>query len=180
MIVVIYQHESATGIYVSPISWTPSFFPSYLIPLGCPQVLSLGTLLHSLNLHWSSILHMVMYMLECYSAKSSHPFLLPLVQKSVLYIWISLAVLHTESSVQFTHSVVSDSLWPHELQHTRPPCPSPTPRVHSYSHPSMVPFSHLILCRPLFLLPPNPSQHPSLFQWVSSSHEVAKVLEFQL
>ena len=40
------------------------------------------------------------------------------------------------SSVQFSHSVVSDSLWPHELQHTRPPCPSPTPGVHSDSHPS--------------------------------------------
>ena len=47
---------------------------------------------------------------------------------------------------------------------------------------SVMPSSHLILCRPLFLLPPapNPSQHQSLFQWVNSSHEVAKVLEFQL
>ena len=34
------------------------------------------------------------------------------------------------SSVQFSRSVVSDSLWPHESQHARPPCPSPTPRVH--------------------------------------------------
>ena len=40
------------------------------------------------------------------------------------------------SSVQFSHSVVSDSLRPHESQHARPPCPSPTPRVHSNSHPS--------------------------------------------
>ena len=40
------------------------------------------------------------------------------------------------SSVQFSHSVVSHSLRPHELQHTRPPCPSPTPRVHSNSSPS--------------------------------------------
>ena len=40
------------------------------------------------------------------------------------------------SSVQFTRSVVSDSLWPHEPQHTRPPCPSPTPRVYSDSCPS--------------------------------------------
>ena len=40
------------------------------------------------------------------------------------------------SSVQFSHSVVSNSLWPHELQHARPPCPSPTPRVHSDSCPS--------------------------------------------
>ena len=55
-------------------------------------------------------------------------------------------------SVQFSHSVVSDSLRPHELQHARPPCPSPTPGVHSDSrassrwcHPaissSVVPFS---------------------------------------
>ena len=40
------------------------------------------------------------------------------------------------NSVQFSCSVVSDSLRPHELQHTRPPCPSPTPRVHSDSCPS--------------------------------------------
>ena len=35
------------------------------------------------------------------------------------------------NSVQFSHSVVSDSLWPHGLQHARPPCPSPTPGVYS-------------------------------------------------
>ena len=40
------------------------------------------------------------------------------------------------SSVQFSHSVMSDSLQPHELQHTRPPCPSSTPRVHSDTRPS--------------------------------------------
>ena len=40
------------------------------------------------------------------------------------------------SSVQFSRSVVSNSLQPHESQHARPPCPSPTPRVHSNSRPS--------------------------------------------
>ena len=40
-----------------------------------------------------------------------------------------------EISVQFSYSVVSDSLWPHGLQHTRAPCPSPTPRVYSNSCP---------------------------------------------
>ena len=39
-------------------------------------------------------------------------------------------------SVQFSHSVLSDSLWPHKLQDARPPCPSPTPGVHSNSCPS--------------------------------------------
>ena len=41
------------------------------------------------------------------------------------------------NSVQFSCSVVSDSLWPHGLQHTRPPCPIPTPRV----YPNSCPFS---------------------------------------
>ena len=56
-------------------------------------------------------------------------------------------------SVQFSHSVMSDSLWPHETQHARPPCPSPTPGVYSNScplslwcHPTVsssgVPFSY--------------------------------------
>ena len=49
----------------------------------------------------------------------------------------TLTCFHTlPSSVQFSRSVMSDSLRPHELQHARPPCPSPTPRVHSDSHPS--------------------------------------------
>ena len=39
-------------------------------------------------------------------------------------------------TLQFSRSVVSDSLWPHKLQHARPPCPSPTPRVHSNPCPS--------------------------------------------
>ena len=54
-----------------------------------------------------------------------------------------------------------DSLQPHELQHARPPCPSPTPGVHSNStsFKSVMPSSHLILCRPLLPLPPIP---PSL------------------
>ena len=45
---------------------------------------------------------------------------------------------------------------------------------------SVMPSSHFILCHPPSPPAPNPSQHQSLFQWVNSSHEVAKVLEFQL
>ena len=85
------------------------------------------------------------------------------------------------SSVQFSHSIVSNSLRPHETQHARPPCPHQLPeftqthvhRVSDAIHPS----------HPLSSPSPpapNPSQHQSLFQWVNSSHEVAKVLEFQL
>ena len=53
----------------------------------------------------------------------------------------------------FSHSVMSNSLWPHGLQHTRPPCPSPSPRVCSnLSIESVMPPNHLILYHPLLLL----------------------------
>ena len=54
----------------------------------------------------------------------------PACPPSALCLWKSF------SPVQFSRSVVSDSLQPHESQHTRPPCPWPSPRVHSDSHPS--------------------------------------------
>ena len=84
------------------------------------------------------------------------------------------------SSVQFSHSVVSDSLQLHGLQHARPPYPSPISRIYSNSSPlsqwchptissSVIPFSsHL-----------QSFQHQGLFQWVSSLHQVIKLLEFQ-
>ena len=58
--------------------------------------------------------------------------LLEIVSSDALKILFS----NTSSSIQFGHSVVSDSLRPYESQHTRPPCPSLTPGVHSNSHPS--------------------------------------------
>ena len=63
-------------------------------------------------------------------------------------------------SVQFSRSVVSDSLWPHGLQHTRLPCPSPTPGLLKLmSIESVMPSNHLVLCCPLLLLP---STFPSI------------------
>ena len=84
-------------------------------------------------------------------------------------------------SVHFSRSVVSSSLQPHESQHARPSCPSPTPRVYPNSCPlspwchltissSVVPFSS---CLQYFW-------HQGLFKWVSSLHQMAKELEFQL
>ena len=57
--------------------------------------------------------------------------------------------------VQFSRPVMSNSLRPHELQHARPPCPTPTPRVHANPCPfeSVMPSNQLILCHPLLLLP---------------------------
>ena len=83
---------------------------------------------------------------------------------------------------QFSHSVVSDSLWPHGLQQARLPCPLPTPRDCSDSCHRVgeaIQSSH-----PLLSLSPFPafnlSQLQDLFQGVSSSHQVAEVLELQL
>ena len=64
----------------------------------------------------------------------------------------SLYSLH-DSSVQFSHSVVFNSLQPHGLQHAKPPCPSPTPRVYSNScHPtissSVIPSCFCLQCFP--------------------------------
>ena len=58
------------------------------------------------------------------------------------------------SSVQFSHSDMSNSLRPHEVQHVRPPCPSPTPEVHPNPHP-LTWWCHPTIssCHPLLLLP---------------------------
>ena len=61
-------------------------------------------------------------------------------------------MIFTVISVQFSCSVMSDSLKPHEPQHSRPPSPSPTPRVYPNSCP-LSQFNHLILWHPLLLLP---------------------------
>ena len=83
--------------------------------------------------------------------------------------------------VQFSHSVMCDSLRPHELQHARPPCPSPTPGVHPnpcplsrWCHPtissSVVPFSSCLQSFPA----------SGSFQMDQLFIPVAKVFEFQL
>ena len=76
---------------------------------------------------------------------------------------------------------MSNSLWPHRLQHARLPCPSPSPRACSNSCP--LSWWSIQLSHPLSSPSPPPfnlSQHQGLFQWVSPSHQVAKVLELQL
>ena len=57
------------------------------------------------------------------------PMLLNILQHH--FWWLHTPLLYQFCSVQFSHSVMSDSLWPHESQYTRPPCPSPTPGVYS-------------------------------------------------
>ena len=87
------------------------------------------------------------------------------------------------SSVQFSRSVVSDSLRPHESQHTRPPCPSPSPEVHSDSCPSspwchpaisVVPFSSCPQSLPASVSLPM----SQLFTWGGQSTGVSALASF--
>ena len=112
---------------------------------------SLGHLAHS-----STVLS---YVFVCLLFKV-HVFLAPqpcLTTESPSLYWV-LESLVQFSSVQFSCSVISDSLRPHELQHARPPCPPPSPRVHSNSCPSSRCCHPAILS---FLVPfsPHPLQH---------------------
>ena len=69
----IHSHESAMGVHVFPIL----NLPPHPIPQGHPSAPALSTLPHASNLDWRSISHMLIYMFQCYSLKSSHPWLLP-------------------------------------------------------------------------------------------------------
>ena len=84
-------------------------------------------------------------------------------------------------SVQFSCSAVSDSLQPHWLQHDRPPCPSPTPGACSNSCPSSR-WCHPTISSSVIPFSSCPQSFPASgsFQWVSSLHEVAKVLSFSI
>ena len=89
------------------------------------------------------------------------------------------------SSVQFSCSVISNSLWPHKSQHARPPCPSPTPGVHSDSRPpsqwchtanssSVVPFSSC----PQSLPASESFPMSQIFAWGGQSTAVSALASF--
>ena len=95
--------------------------------------------------------------------------------------WYQFSVYIQFSSVQFSHSVMSDSLWPHGLQDIRLPCPSPTSelaQIHFHQADDAIQPCHPLSSPSLPAF--NLSQYQGLFQWVSSLHQVAKVLPFML
>ena len=119
---------------------------------------------------------------DIYASSNAHCNQLLCFGDCITKITLALKQLSPQNCLFSSVAQSCPTLQPHESQHARPPCPSPTPRVHSNSLTSIesvMPSSHLILCRPLLLLPPVPPSI-SLLQWVNSLHEVAKVLEFQL
>ena len=109
------------------------FKGGYVIHNGSCCFLWMGTnILYKMNswklgvFHWkhtSLLQHDIFYWEQCQLGETA----------SLSY---TTTTVISPNSVQFSRSVVSDSLRPHESQHARPPCPSPTPRVHSDSPPS--------------------------------------------
>ena len=141
-----------------------------------------------------SIFHTVVCISES-PTLSGPPFLSSLI--SLFSIWIYFCFLYIHflildstwsdsiSSVQVSRSIMSDSWWPHESQHARPPCPSPTPGVHSDSRPSsqwghpaisssVVPFSSC----PQSLPASESFPMGQLFTWGSQSTGVSALASF--
>ena len=108
-------------------------------------------------------------------------------QKKTNIEWYHLYVEYSEynwRSVQFSCSVVSDSLRPHELQHARPPCLSPSPGVHSNSCPSSQ-WCHLAISSSVIpfsscsqSLPESVFSNESLFAWGGQSTGVSALASF--
>ena len=103
--------------------------------------------------------------------------------ESILWNICFIQIKPLEGSVQVSSVAQScPTLRPHESQHTRPPCPSPTPGVHTNSRPSSR-WCHPAISSSVIPFSSCPQSLPasgSFPIWVNSSHEVAKVLEFQL
>ena len=147
-------------------------FASLLYLLVCFLIFFDFHLIFSLILIWHQ--HLLLF-------NSAYPFFTTISLASISK-WIHFSIV---SSVQFSRTVMSDSLRPHEQQHTRPPCPSPTPRVHAGSrsssqwcHPaissSVVPFSSCFQSLPAsesFLM-------SQLFAWGGQSTGVSALSSF--
>ena len=132
MVFAKHQHELAIDIHVSPPHPTPP---------GCHRALTLGSLCHASNSHLLSILHMIMYMLQCYNKHMKKCSISLIIQfssvklLSCVWLFVTPWIAARQASLSITNSQSSLRLTSIE---------------------SVMPSSHLILCRPLLLLPPIP------------------------
>ena len=181
-------------VYMCSPSWTPSHLSLHPIPQGHPSAQALSALSHVSNLDWWSVSHMVIYMFQCYCPKSSHPCLLPSSPKVCswhLYLFCCLTYRVVVTiflnpiymcSVQFSSVTQSCLTLCDPMNHSTPGLPvhhqlPESTQTHVHCVDDAIQPSH-----PLSSPCPTPlnlSQHQGLFKWVSSLHQVAKLLEFQ-
>ena len=162
----------------------PSNHPSSVVPFSS----HLQSFPASGSFQWVSSSHQVTKVLEFQLQHQSFQWTF---RTDFLWDWL---VSSPCSPVQFSHSVVSDSLRPHEPQHARPPSPSPTPRVYpnpcplsQWCHPtissSIIPFSSGLQSFPAsgsFHMSPGDSQESSLtpqFKNINSSHSAFFIVQ---
>ena len=134
--VLPYIDTNQPWVYMCFPSWTSSHFPPHPIPLGHPRAPDLSTLSHASNLDWRFISHMIIYMFQCHSPKSSHPCPLPqspkdcsihlclfhcLAYRVIVTIFLN-SIYMRYGGVGVSRSVMPDSLRPHGLQPTRLLC----------------------------------------------------------
>ena len=186
---ILFQHDNTVSLYIATFIWKWENVREKLMP--CLLILTEMLLLTGSK--WRKIYGDDLND-PCISLSHWHKkrtpvltFYKPISQYKVKWLgnaWDPLRTLHTKSlSEQWNHSVQFSSVAQScptlcdPMNHSSITSSQSSLRLTSIE--SVMPSSHLILCRPLLLLPPIPPRI-SLFQWVNSSHEVAKVLEFQL
>ena len=181
-----YQHESVVSIHTSPPSWNfiPPPTPSHLSRLS--QSTKLSSLCYTTAAHWLSVLYIVMFMFQCYSLNLFHSLFLPLcpqVQSLQLHLYscpansfISTIFLDSISSVQSPSRVwLFAAPWTAGFPVHHQLLEFPQTHIHwvvdaiQPAHPLSSPSSSAF-----------DLSHQGLFQWVSSLHQVAKVLALQL
>ena len=146
-------------------SLRPLSMPSSVLPKLATFTLSLHLLFEPQPYNFSTVVCLIHFFKSVFknlTSKKKRTSLLYIASSySVKFLkyqfcYLTVSVFNIHENVQFSCSVVSDSLRPRGLQHARPPCPSPTPGVYSklMSIESLMPSNHLILCCSL-LLPPS-------------------------
>ena len=145
LVSTVYHHESPIGMWMLPPSWT--FLLPHPIPLGCHRVPDLS------SLHQNSKFPLVI----SFTSGNVYIFMLfSQLSHSPLPPTVSTCLFSTSASplrLLFSCQVVSNSLWPHGLQHTRLPYPSPSPGicpsscpVHRWCHPTISTSVTLFFC----------------------------------
>ena len=99
VLVLPYIDMNPPWVYMRSKHEPPSHLPHHNISLGHPHAPAPSMPYPASDIDWQFDSHMIVYMLECHSPKSSHPLPLPLSPKSIIHICVFFAVLHTGSSL---------------------------------------------------------------------------------